>query len=177
MRLHGRYNIGVPFFICLTFSLLLPVSAACNKKGPDANLRINRVAGLSSEDGLCSIHRDLDSACLKKTAKAAHPRFGRARCRRIMIPEENWTTKIISFNNTEKVAEYDFSLYTRRSWNIFPVPVCPQLFLPAFPGRSPPAQHFYAESVSSDWEVSCKREEFPVAGNLFLNAKNAFGNL
>ena len=139
MRLHEQYNVGVLFFICLAVSLLLPLSAACNKKGQDANLQMNRVASLSSEDRRCSIDRDIDSACLKKSAKAAHPHFGKAIRRRLMIPEEDWTTRIISFNNTETFAAYDFNLYTRRSWSILPAPVCPQVFLPAFSGRSPPS--------------------------------------
>lgn len=51
MRLRGKYNIGVLFLVCLAVGMLLPVSVACNKKDPDQNLHLHRVAALTLSSG------------------------------------------------------------------------------------------------------------------------------
>ena len=139
MRLRGKYNIGVLFLICFAVSLLLPVSVAYSNKGKNENLPLTSIAPLLSGDQTGFIDRYIDFAFLKKIDKAAHPHFGKVLRRRRMIPEEDWITKIIFLNNAATFAEYDSNLHSRCSWVILPASACPQGFLLAFSGRSPPS--------------------------------------
>jgi len=138
MWLRGKYNIGVLFFICLTVSLPLPVSAAYSN-GRHENLRLNRLAPLLLQRQLGFSGGYIDCPSLKKSDKAAHPRFVKVHRVRRMIPEEDWITKIMLLKNAATFSEYDFMLYSRCSGVILPVPAGPQDFLLTFSRRSPPS--------------------------------------
>jgi|SRR5208283_219265 len=138
MRSRGKYNIDVLFFICLAVSLLLPVSAAYSN-GRHENLRLNRVAHLSLQEQPGFTGGYVDFAFLKKSDKAAHPRFVKVIRLRHMIPEEDRITKIMLLKNAVAFSDYVFTLYSRCSWVILPVSAGPQDFLLTFSRRSPPS--------------------------------------
>ncbi len=141
MRLRGKYNIGVLFLVCLAVSMLLPVSVACNKKDPDQNLHLNRVAALTLTSGGQPgfIDRYINSKCLKKSGKSARTCFGKVVCVRRMIPEEDRVTKIILLSNAVNFPKHNLTIYNCWSWFILPVSARPQDFLLAYSRRSPPS--------------------------------------